>query len=42
MNYRSFGFTKIIPRVSAAKFEATVKASANSSEALALWKEVGH
>ena len=42
VNYKSFGFTKIIPRISATKFEATVKASANSSEALALWKEVSY
>lgn len=40
VNYKSFGFTKIIPRVSKAKFEAAVKSSANASEAVAIWDEV--
>ncbi|KAJ3796999.1 aflatoxin-detoxifizyme [Lentinula aff. detonsa] len=37
VNYRSFGFTKIIPRVSDRKFETVVQKSANSDKALALW-----
>ncbi|KAJ3789360.1 aflatoxin-detoxifizyme [Lentinula aff. detonsa] len=37
VNYRSFGFTKIIPRVSDRKFETVVQKSANSDRALALW-----
>ncbi|KAJ3997264.1 aflatoxin-detoxifizyme [Lentinula boryana] len=37
VNYRSFGFTKIIPRVSDLKFETVVQKSANSDRALALW-----
>ncbi|KAG9226318.1 hypothetical protein CCMSSC00406_0003197 [Pleurotus cornucopiae] len=37
VNYKSFGFTKIIPRVPAEKFAAVVKASANAEKALLLW-----
>ncbi|KAJ3804498.1 aflatoxin-detoxifizyme [Lentinula lateritia] len=37
VNYRSFGFTKIIPRISDIKFEAVVQQSANSNKALGLW-----
>ncbi|KAF8894608.1 aflatoxin-detoxifizyme [Infundibulicybe gibba] len=39
-NYKSFGFTKIIPRVSSAKFEAVVSKSANASKATALWSDL--
>jgi dipeptidyl-peptidase-3 len=37
---QSFGFTKFIPRISQAQFEAAVKASANSSKAIALWDDL--
>lgn len=40
VNYRSFGFTKIIPRISDIKFEAVVQRSANSNKALDLWYKV--
>ncbi|TRM58673.1 peptidase family M49-domain-containing protein [Schizophyllum amplum] len=40
VNYRSFGFTKIVPRVSADKFEAIVSKSANASKALGLWTQL--
>ncbi|KAL1669192.1 peptidase family M49-domain-containing protein [Schizophyllum commune] len=40
VNYRSFGFTKIVPRVPADKFEAIVSKSANSSKALPLWNKL--
>lgn len=40
VNYKSFGFTKIIPRIPEAKFAAVVEKSANASEALTLWNEV--
>ncbi|KAF8228175.1 aflatoxin-detoxifizyme [Tricholoma matsutake] len=40
VNYRTFGFTKIIPRVSADKFEAVVTHSANASKASLLWKDL--
>lgn len=39
-NYRTFGFTKIIPRVSASKFEAVVEQSVNANAASALWADV--
>jgi dipeptidyl-peptidase-3 len=43
VNYRSFGFTKIIPRVSKEKFAAVVEASPNAANALPLWEELkGH
>ncbi|EEB96754.1 hypothetical protein MPER_04058 [Moniliophthora perniciosa FA553] len=38
-NYRSFGFTKIIPRLSQGKFEAVVHAS-QSSKASELWNSL--
>ena len=40
VNYKSFGFTKIVPRLPAAKFEATISKSANSSKALPLWNKL--
>lgn len=40
VNYRSFGFTKIIPRVSEAKFTDVVSSSANANEAVPLWEKV--
>ncbi|KII88512.1 hypothetical protein PLICRDRAFT_54343 [Plicaturopsis crispa FD-325 SS-3] len=40
VNYKTFGFTKIVPRISEAKFEAVVAKSANASDALALWNEL--
>jgi len=39
VNYRTFGFTKIIPRISIDKFEAVVANSANAPKALLLWKD---
>ncbi|KIK08637.1 hypothetical protein K443DRAFT_672163 [Laccaria amethystina LaAM-08-1] len=38
VNFKTFGFTKIVPRVSSEKFEAVVSHSANSAKALPLWK----
>ncbi|KAF8654206.1 hypothetical protein AX16_003732 [Volvariella volvacea WC 439] len=40
VNYKSFGFTKIIPRVSPERFEAVVANSLRSSEALPLWNKL--
>lgn len=40
VNYKSFGFTKIIPRAPEAAFSAIVEKSANAKEAGALWSEV--
>jgi dipeptidyl-peptidase-3 len=40
VNYRTFGFTKIIPRISAEKFEAVVTHSANAAKASLLWENV--
>ncbi|PFH54364.1 hypothetical protein AMATHDRAFT_135808 [Amanita thiersii Skay4041] len=40
VNYKSFGFTKMIPRVSAEKFEAVVTKSANAEIAIKLWKKL--
>ncbi|KAF8514032.1 aflatoxin-detoxifizyme [Gautieria morchelliformis] len=39
-NYRSFGFSKIVPRVAAEKFEAVVRASALDTVASPLWDEL--
>ncbi|KAJ3559406.1 hypothetical protein NM688_g375 [Phlebia brevispora] len=42
-NYKSFGFTKIVPRCSEESFSAVVSASPNSQKAKALWDELsGH
>ncbi|CCL99112.1 uncharacterized protein FIBRA_01126 [Fibroporia radiculosa] len=40
VNYKSFGFTKIIPRIPQEKFAAVVKNSANASEAIPLWDDL--
>ncbi|KIL69741.1 hypothetical protein M378DRAFT_1049236 [Amanita muscaria Koide BX008] len=40
INYKSFGFTKIIPRVAPGKFEAVVSKSANSTKAFKLWNNL--
>ncbi|KAJ3727814.1 aflatoxin-detoxifizyme [Lentinula raphanica] len=40
VNYRSFGFTKFIPRISETQFEAVVRKSANSDQALVLWSKL--
>ncbi|KAF8636591.1 hypothetical protein AX17_003402 [Amanita inopinata Kibby_2008] len=40
VNYRSFGFTKIIPRLSPDKFEAVISGSANAARALDLWNNL--
>lgn len=41
VNFKTFGFTKIVPRTNSAKFEAVVKSSAKSAEATPLWDSVG-
>ncbi|KAG0707773.1 peptidase family M49-domain-containing protein [Suillus ampliporus] len=40
VNYKSFGFTKIVPRVSEEKFAAVVEKSANAANAIPLWNEL--
>lgn len=40
VNYKSFGFTKFIPRVPSTKFSAVVGHSANAATAGVLWTEV--
>ncbi|KAF5352974.1 hypothetical protein D9758_007928 [Tetrapyrgos nigripes] len=40
VNYRSFGFTKIIPRVPKEKFEEVVGKSENANEAKELWNKL--
>ncbi|KAK0476103.1 aflatoxin-detoxifizyme [Armillaria novae-zelandiae] len=40
VNYKTFGFTKIIPRVDTDKFEAVVKASSNADQASALFSKL--
>ena len=43
MNYKSFGFTKIIPRIPEDAFAAVVEKSANVANAVPLWNELkGH
>ncbi|KAI0065345.1 aflatoxin-detoxifizyme [Artomyces pyxidatus] len=39
-NYKTFGFTKFIPRISESKFTAVVESSANASNALPLWNDI--
>ncbi|KAI0638610.1 aflatoxin-detoxifizyme [Trametes polyzona] len=40
VNFRSFGFTKIVPRIPEDKFAAVVEKSANAANAVPLWKEL--
>ena len=40
VNFKSFGFTKIIPRVAEDRFEAVIKHSVNSARTLDLWSKV--
>jgi len=40
VNYKSFGFTKFIPRIPKEKFEAVVKASSNAPNTLGTWETV--
>ncbi|TFK54893.1 dipeptidyl-peptidase III [Heliocybe sulcata] len=40
VNYKSFGFTKIIPRISPDNFTKVVLASANSANASGLWDQL--
>jgi len=40
VNYKSFGFTKFIPRIPEEKFEAVVKVSPNASNTLGIWESV--
>ncbi|KAF8163294.1 aflatoxin-detoxifizyme [Crassisporium funariophilum] len=40
LNFKSFGFTKIVPRVSSDKFEAVVSTSVNKNKTVALWENV--
>lgn len=43
VNFKSFGFMKIIPRVNADKFHDVVKSSANAERALSFWNSLkGH
>ena len=39
-NFKSFGYTKIVPRLPADKFAAVVAASANAANATPLWEEL--
>ncbi|KAH9966659.1 aflatoxin-detoxifizyme [Russula dissimulans] len=39
-NYKSFGFTKFIPRISQAKFSAVVENSPNAANAVPVWNEL--
>ncbi|THU97856.1 aflatoxin-detoxifizyme [Dendrothele bispora CBS 962.96] len=41
VNYRSFGFTKIVPRVPKDKFAKVVEKSENASKAKELWAKLG-
>ncbi|TDL27464.1 dipeptidyl-peptidase III [Rickenella mellea] len=40
VNYKSFGFTKIIPRLPQEKFKAVISSSVNSQAALPLWEKL--
>jgi len=40
VNYKSFGFSKFIPRISADNFKALASASENAEEAVNIWNEV--
>ncbi|KAF8964677.1 aflatoxin-detoxifizyme [Flammula alnicola] len=40
VNFKTFGFTKIVPRVDSDKFEAVITQSINSSKVVPLWKNL--
>ena len=40
VNFKTFGFTKIVPRLPADKFEVVVKKCVNAESALPLWEKV--
>ncbi|KAI0751198.1 aflatoxin-detoxifizyme [Daedaleopsis nitida] len=40
VNFKSFGFTKIVPRIPEEKFGAVVEKSANAANAVPLWNEL--
>ncbi|KAF5330737.1 hypothetical protein D9619_005755 [Psilocybe cf. subviscida] len=40
VNFKTFGFTKIVPRVAADKFEAVVNNSANKAAAAPIWNKL--
>lgn len=40
VNFKSFGFTKFVPRVSESQFAKVVGASASASNALPMWEKV--
>ncbi|KJA27223.1 hypothetical protein HYPSUDRAFT_35833 [Hypholoma sublateritium FD-334 SS-4] len=40
VNFKSFGFTKIVPRVSSDKFEAVITTSINSNKVVPLWNSL--
>ncbi|KAJ7273708.1 aflatoxin-detoxifizyme [Mycena haematopus] len=40
VNFKTFGFTKIVPRASSVKFEAVIKSSANSAKTTPLWNNL--
>lgn len=40
VNFRSFGFTKIVPRIPEDKFAAIVEKSANAANAVPFWNEL--
>lgn len=42
VNYKSFGFTKIVPRAPESAFAAVVANSANAQEATVIWGKVFH
>jgi hypothetical protein len=39
-NFKTFGFTKFVPRVPQEKFAAVVESSYNAANAVPLWNEV--
>lgn len=39
-NYKTFGFTKFVPRLPQAKFAVVVENSPNAANAVPLWHEV--
>jgi hypothetical protein len=42
VNYKRFGFTKIIPRISEAKLATVVKKSASAANTIPLWDKVNN